>query len=262
MPKVEDYVAYFKELAGKAGLSEEQAKGVIEVLNNPTIREGFVPRPNYSSDLDSVVAKTKAEATAQAKAFYDDWFAKEGKPAYDKSQQVIKDYAQYVALYGPLDGSPSGSNPSAGGNGNYATPEQVKQSISEALAATMGSVVNMQKKSMRVAAKHLREFNEVLDPDDLEKFASEKGYRDIDQAYQAYVSPRIEEKRNAEWEAKVKAARDEGAKEERSRLKVPHDFKSREYVNPFTKPREKVENPEAASRDAFLSGWDADANKK
>ena len=260
MPKVEDYVAYFKELAAKAGLPQEQADKVLEALNNPTIREGFVPRPNYSSDLDSATARAKAEATTSAKSFYDDWFQKEGKPAYDKSQSIIKDYAQYVALYGPLDGQPTGTG---GGNGNnYLTPEQAKQMMSEGQAALMGSIVGMQKKSMRVATKHLREFNEVLDPDELEKFASTHGINDIDQAYNAYVQPRIAEKQNLDWEAKVKAAREEGAKDERSRLKVPHDFKAREYVNPFTKPRDKVENPEAASRDAFMAGWDEAANKK
>ena len=256
MPKVEDYIAYMTELAKKAGFTDEQAKPLLEALKNDTIREGFVPRPNYSSDLD----RTRAEATTSAKAFYDNWFATEGKPAHDKALAAISELSKYKSLYGDLDGD-GNANAGAKTNGNYLTQEQFQQELAKSLSSVNAATVAMQKKSMRIAAQHLKDFQEVLDPDDLEKFATEHNLSDIDLAYREYVSPRIQKRQAAEWEEKVKKAKEEGALEERSRMKTRTPG-GREYTNPFLKPRDvKADDPEAG-RAAFISGWDADANKK
>lgn len=262
MPKREDYVAYMTELAKKAGFTDEQAKPLLEALNNETFREGFVPRPNYSSDLDSAVKRAKDEATASAKAFYDDWFAREGKPAYDRALAATEALGKYKQLYGDLDGTPS-PLPAGGGNGTNGTltKEQVQEMLNQGLAAAMTPIVNMQKTAMKIATQHYATFNEVLDPDDLEKFARDKGLTDVGIAYKEYVSPRLQERQNKEFEEKLKKAREEGAKEERSRLNVPANYAPREYVNPFLKPRD-ANAPADAGRSAFFEGWDEAANKK
>ena len=261
MPKVENYEDYFKELAKKAGLSDEQAAPVLEALKNDKIREGFVPRPNYSADLDSVKAKaaeeSRAAAIAESKAFYDNWYKTEAKPAYDKALAIQDQLSKYQTTYGALDDglNYSGSN----GGSKQIKMEDVEKLVRDATAAQAAAFIDMNKKSMKFATKHLQEFNEVLDPDDLEKFAQTNGYSDIGQAYSAYISPRIQAKQTEEWEAKLKAAKEEGITEGRSRA-TASSVGAREYVNPFMKPSETTVDPNAG-KNAFYAAWDEHANK-
>ena len=264
MPKVEDMKKYAAELAKKAGLDEEQAKTLEALMDNDTIKNGFVARPNYSADLDSIKAKTaeeaKASAYTEAKAFYDKWWNETGEPAYKQSQAVVEKYAKYRELYGDLDGSVSGTGMHGnGGNGNgrQLSTEDVEKLLQERLAATNSAYINTTKQAMRVTGRHLKEFGEVLDPDELETFATRNGYTDIGKAYDAYVAPRREAKQQEEWEAKVKKAKEEGLQEGYTR-RVNTAPGGREYVNPFLKS--SGADPEAG-RNAFFEAWDEHANK-
>ena len=99
MAKIDDYKTYFAELAKRAGLTEEQAKPVLEALSNEAIhkvfRDGFKALPDYSYDLDQVRDTTRTSAVAEAKKFYDDWFREKGEPAYLQHKKVADEYAEY-----------------------------------------------------------------------------------------------------------------------------------------------------------------------
>ena len=106
MPKVEDYIAYFNELAKKAGFTDEQAKPILEALKNDTIREGFVPRPNYSHDLDEANAKARTAAIEEARTFYGNWVNTDVLPKYQTQiDAATKKLTRYQELYGDLEGS-------------------------------------------------------------------------------------------------------------------------------------------------------------
>jgi len=260
MAKKDDFIKEMQELASKAGLDAEQAKALEAIAANDAIREGLVTRSNYSRDLDAVKAKATTEATEKAttdaKAFYDNWYQTEAKPAYDKALSVQELLGKYQSTYGTLDGTPdpTNSNPT-----KYITPEEAQKMVTDATSATQAAFIDMQKKSMRVATQHLHDFNETLDPNDLEKFAKDQGYSDIDIAYDKYVEPRKLAKQQEDWEAKVKAAKEEGVKEGYSR-QVATSPGGREYVNPFTKPNPNADNPDAG-RDSFFAEWDEQANQ-
>ena len=261
MAKVEDYKAYWMELAAKAGVPEDKAKAMAETLGDEAVakafKQAFKAVPDYSYDLDQVRDKTKSEATAEAKAFYDNWYATQAKPAYEHNLKIIEEYNRYKSLYGDVNNAEGAGN--VGANPGYMTEKQAEEMINRAMAAQNAAYVGLTKNSMRIATQHLREFGEVLDPDDLDKFASNKGFTNLDQAYKEYVAPRQEAKHTVEWETKVKAAKEEGAREERSRSKHPADSHGRGYVNPFTKQGEalpKDADPTVHARNAFMDGWD------
>lgn len=257
MAKIENYRDYFAELAKKAGLTDEQAKPVLEALSNEAIhrvmKEGFKALPDYSFDLDQVRDTTKASSVAEAKKFYDDWFATTGKPAYDEHVRVANEYKQYQQRYGALDRS-GGDN---GGNTNTFSKDDAQKLIDTALAARDAAYVGLTKAAMRVAVRHLKEYGEVLDPDDLEKFATEHKFSDINTAYDAYVKPKADAAAKTKHDKEIVDAKAEGAREALSRHKIPADSKPREYINPFlSKPDiPKDADPEKFARDAFLEGW-------
>ena len=262
MAKVEDYKAYWMELAAKAGVPEDKAKAMAETLGDEAVakafKQAFKAVPDYSYDLDQVRDKTKAEAVAEAKKFYDDWYNAQAKPAYEHNLKIIEEYNRYKSIYGDINNA-EGTGNNAGANPGYLTERQAEELINKAMAAQNAAYVGLTKNSMRIATQHLREFGEVLDPDDLDKFAANKGFTNLDQAYKEYVSPRVAERQAKDMETKLKAAREEGAREALSRAKHPGDSHGRGYVNPFTKQGEALPKdavPEEHSRNAFLDGWE------
>jgi len=264
MAKVDDYKTYWLDVAAKAGIPEDKAKAIAEHLGDEAIakafKQNFKALPDYSYDLDQVRDRTKAdttaEATAKAKAFYDDWWKNTGEPAYLESVRVADDYRKYRELYGDLNND--GSN-----NGKPTPPsfsrEDADKMIAERLAAHDAAYVGLTKGAMKIAVQHFKDYGEVLNPDELEKFANENKLGDLNSAYEAYVKPRAEEKAKEKHEAELAAAREEGAREALSRHKLPADSKPREYVNPFLSTTEvpKDTNPEAFSRDSFMEGWNS-----
>lgn len=58
--------------------------------------------------------------------------------------------------------------------------------------------------------QHKDEFGEIMQPEDLIKFANEKGYRDIKQAYDAWILPRREEARTKKYKEEIELAEKRG----------------------------------------------------
>lgn len=253
MGKLEDLKKYGQELAKKAGLNEEQVKTLLEAFDNETIREGFVMRPDYSRDLDKAAAKAKDKAEKDAKAFYDNWWSTEAKPAYDKAIALQEQYAKYKQLYGDLEqqnlNDGNNNKPPAG-----MTQEQIDKLISDKLAGVNENYSRTLKEAMRISTQHLKDYGEILDPEELEKFAAEHKYTDIPTAYQNFVAPKLKEKEEAAWQKKLEEAKAEGVKEGRSQAPTFPGERPREYVNPFLKQRGIPEgkDPKEVSRDAFL----------
>lgn len=243
----EEWKAYAKELGDKAGLDKEQAAAWLQVFDNEKIREGLVSRSDYSRDLDSVRDKsakdTKDKVTQDIRAYYQKWADTEVQPKLDQALKVVDELSKYKAAYGDLTSSGNGDNPPVP---KGLSKEDVEKMLADQLSAIQGSVISRQKAAMRVASRHLHDFNEVLEPDELEKFAQEHGYTDIDKAYSAFVQPRHEAALAEKHKEEVAKAREEGIKEGRSRAAAPTAHE-REYTNPFFRAKdEKGEDPRAA----------------
>src|SRR5262252_3860872 len=119
MPKVNDIKAYWKEVANKAGLSEDEMKTVAGVLDNDKIakafNDGFKPLPDYSHDLDDVRNRTKVEGDQSAKDAVQKYYESQ-KANFDEYLRVIDGYKKYQELYGDLGNpNPNGNQPTTGG---------------------------------------------------------------------------------------------------------------------------------------------------
>jgi hypothetical protein len=259
MAKIEDYKAYWMELAAKAGVPQDKAQAMADVMGDEAVakalKQGFKAIPDYSYDLDQVRDRTKAEATAEAKAFYDNWYKTTGEPAYLEHQRIADEYKRYKETYGDLDG---GGNGNGNRNAPSYTKEDILKEVESRLAARDAAVVNLTKQSWRYPLRHYKQFGEEIDPDALEKFAADNKFSNLDEAYLAFIRPKMEAKAQVEMEAKLKAAKEEGAREALSRHKIPTDSKPREYVNPLNPANvvPKDADPDQFSRDEFLKAWD------
>jgi len=255
MAKIEDYKAYWLDVAAKAGVPTDKAQAIADAMGDEAVAKAmkahFKAIPDYSYDLDQVRDRTKSEATAEAKAFYDNWYKTQGEPAYQEHVRVANEYKKYKELYGDLDGN------SNGGGAPRITKEEVEGIINDRLVAQNAAYTGLTKSAMKIAVSHFKEFGEVLDPDALERFGVEHKSPTLEVAYADFVKPKIDAKTQVDFEAKLKAAKEEGAREALSRHKIPTESKPREYTNPFQAKVEipKDVDPDSFSRDSFLDAW-------
>lgn len=252
---------YYKGLAQKAGVKDEQIASVLQVLEDDTLGkvflDAFVPRPQYSSDLDAREnAKKAAETEAQKLR---DWYEKDGRPAYEQNLRGVAALKKYEETYGPLDESSNRRERQEAANQSGLTLEEVTKLLDKRLQEQGQAYVGLTKTAVRISQDYTRRFNEPLDVDELEQFALKRSLP-LDLAYDAYIAPKVEKATTAAWEAKVAAARLEGEKAARSKSGLPADSGPREphpifdHVDLDKKGRADV-NEDKASRDAFLEGW-------
>ncbi len=251
-----DFVSYWKELAAKAGLPEEQAIKVTEALQDESVSkvfgEKFKTISDYSRDLDAVRDRTRAETEGK----YTDWY-NQAMQVHQQNLAISDKYRKYQETYGELDDqNASGGN----GRGDSLSRKEVEELLRNTLAERDKAVIGLQRQTAKVATSHVARFKEALDWDTVEKLAVERGV-DLQTAYNEYIQPRIEAESRQEWEAKVKTAREEGAKEALSKVKIPIDTSpadphmvfdakvGKEYQD--MTPAER----EAQGRDAFYDEW-------
>ncbi len=73
----------------------------------------------------------------------------------------------------------------------------------------------------KLAMQHLKEYGEVLDPNDLLKISAENGGININLSYEKYVQPKREELNKKQMDEAVAKARAEGAAEAVKNLQIP-----------------------------------------
>ena len=105
-----DLKAYWKEIAGKSGLSAEEAAQVEAALGNANVAKafesGFKPLPDYSRDLDSVRDRTRKELESKHAADIAKWeeYSAKQEPKYQEYLKGLTKLQQYQTLYGELQG--------------------------------------------------------------------------------------------------------------------------------------------------------------
>jgi hypothetical protein len=124
----------------------------------------------------------------------------------------------------------------------YMKADDVRQLVDAAVRDTQEQGVSLIALTPQLSMRHYIEFKEPLNLFEVVKHARESGLR-LDLAYEDYIKPRMEERRQKELDERIKAAREEGALEERKRQ--------------FTQPY-----PISTSEPSTLDGLKADFKKQ
>ena len=254
---------YTQELFKKAGLDgDEQAKAIIEALGKneklqKAFKDGFVETGQHHSTVDKLKGEWEGKYTQaeQKVRQYDEWYNSQAKPAFDQYQKAQIALQQYQATFGPID-TATDVRQAAAATG--LSKEDVQAMLNETVQRQNTAYVGLLKDMTRISGEHVQRFKEPLDVDAFEEFANKSGLPPR-AAYEKFVAPRVQEQQNTEFEAKIKAAREEGARDALSKHKLPVESGPRESHLVFDRkePEGKMSDlqQEQASRNAFLEGW-------
>jgi hypothetical protein len=252
----EDLKAYWQELADKAGLDPQVVANMNAALGDEavarTFRQAFVPVPDHHSQLDQI--RAEADAT---KTRYEDWYANTALPAYQTNLNGIDRLHQYEAVYGEL--SPGEATRSDANALGFKSKAELDKYLDDRLRAERAGTVSLMKSIPKMSVDYLHRFGEVLDTDEIEKI-SIRDSLPPDLAYERYIAPRVETQRQKDFDAKLKEAREQGAREAMTKNHIPIDSTPRES-SPFfdrdapTPPPANEFEADRASRAAFMDGW-------
>lgn len=251
---VEDITKYWQKVVKDQGVPQEQADAVLKLLSDEAagkaFAQAFVPQSDYSRDLDKARDEWKGKADeALAKVNqYNDWYEKTAKPATEQYAKTADRLKKYEETFGALED----------GARQQVPPDVVtKKDLEEWTQRSAQNTARVMKDLSSVTVDHFKRFGDTLDVEALEKFAVENNLP-IRQAYDSMIQPRLRERETADWEAKVKAAKEEGARDYASRHQLPVDPKPTES-HPFFDRKEVPQGTSAmaqerASREAFFAG--------
>jgi hypothetical protein len=265
----QEAVEQFKKLT--SGLPKEQQDVLAAALSNEQIADQVAEwgmlKADYSREKNAVAAEKKRLEDEYAAKYtqLQDWAKQNGK-TIEQAQAIYDKYQKYVANYGELDGTPvqqANNTPSL-------TPEQLQKLLDEREQRITGATANFLKSAFKLNTDHQKRFGDPLDIDAFESYITEQRKVDpqlgIESAYRAYIEPKLEAKRAAEFEEKVKAAREEGARDALSRHKLPVDPGPKEYSPAWDPERHKLADKSEAeqeemARDNFVRTWHEAAAK-
>jgi len=253
---VKSVTEYWQELAKKHDIAPERANAILEVLKDDkagkAFLEGFVPQSDYSRDLDKTRDEWKGKLTEAEKKVlgYDDWY-KGARATFDanvvQAQATEAKLKQYTDTFGALDDS--------GGNPKLPPDIVTRKDLEDMARGISGNTASVLKALTHAASDHMHKFGQPLDVDAFEKFMIDNNLAPKD-AYERYVAPKMEEKRNVEFEAKLKTAKEEAVRDYASKHQMPVDTAPREHSPFFDRkemPKDGTElQQERNSRNVFL----------
>jgi hypothetical protein len=262
MPKVADLKAYYRQMAVDAGFDEEKIKQVTAFMEDEkfakVFTEKFKPLPDYSHDLDEVVAKTKANKDKE----YADWYQKE-LDVYNANLAGIEKLKAYEAKYGKLDDTQTREflNDQNRG-GNMLTKEDIEKLKTQWETEMSTKLNNYGTASLEYAEAredHLSRFRKPLD-----RKAFEAAYKEhpewgtLENAYKNFIAPELDKQREADAKAEADRRYEEGVHDGASRRAVPSDSQPRSFSPMFDKDV-KIEKmseaeQEQLSRNSFFEG--------
>ena len=242
-----DAKQYLQSLAQAAGVPETELESALKVFENEKLSkalvDGVMMRSDYSKGQDALRKKEEELGT---------WYQDVLKVTADNKQAVEQATAiadRYKQQYGDL--TDDGGKPIIASPTNGAEVKELREALQRQEANTLG----LFKVGLRVATQHLKDFNEVLDTDALAKFAVEKGLT-LEAAYKEFVAPRVADRQKTEMDEKLKAAREEGARDALSKHKLPTDPTPRAPHPFFDRPTpEQAPQGRTGLRDEFVSAF-------
>lgn len=176
--------------------------------------------------------KVASHADNLVKTATDDYNAQVGRVrALEQEVKNHRDWygtanADYLNMKAELDAMKA-QVPVPGGNpidtSKFMTKEEIQSAFTNHSKAQGDAFANALKTTTRIIQRHANKFGGAeLDLDAVDKIAIEKNLP-LEAAYNDYIRPMEEEKRNTDQEARVKAAKEEGAREALSRHRLPVD---------------------------------------
>lgn len=262
-----DLKAYWKEIAGKSGLSAEEAAQVEAALGNEKVakafEQGFKPLPDYSRDLDGVRDRTRRELEDKHKSELAKWeeYAAKQEPKYQEYLKGLTKLQQYQALYGELDGQQRYQDDRQ--RGDMLTKAEVQAMLKaerEQIAAEQRQREASYLDYFDISRDYERTFKKPFDQAAFQKFMAER--QDLQGAgmklaYKEFVGPDAEAARQAEWQAKMDARYQEGIRDGASRKVTPSGHSPKTF-SPLLDQKSDVKKmgdfeQEQHSREAFLA---------
>lgn len=253
-----------QETFKRAGVPQERIDAFLQALGDDSVQkaftQNFVETSQYHSNLDRMKNEYEGRLsqTQQQVQAWDKWWQDNGAtinqlPTYAKKLQA------YEAMYGRLDGDATAGEIRQAATATGLTKQEVQELLDQRTAQVASATSTLMKDIAYVTADHQQRFRgEPLDLDKLEEFAA-KSNLPLRQAYKEFINPRMEETRKSEFEAAIKAAREEGAKDALSKHKLPVDSRPKEPHPLFDQkvpPKELNDfQQERHSRDTFLEAW-------
>jgi hypothetical protein len=244
-----DVKQYIDQLAQTAGLSEEEKTNLLKVAANEKfakgLEENILLRSDYSRNMDSL----KAEKDKWTK-WYTDTLAQT-----QANQKLVADYEAKVKAfeqqYGALDTTTTTHQVQ-----DVFGKTEVEKLLNEKLQQQTNSMITVMEWLGQKPIEHYKTFGEPMDVSAIKKLAVEKGYS-LDQAYAEYSGPLQQARQAAEVEAKIKAAREEGAREFASTHKMPIDARPREHHLIFDRKQDVQPVSERERAAAFAESWNS-----
>lgn len=259
----EDLKQYAQEMFRKAGVSQAMTDAFVQTLGDPTVekafREGFVPTSQHHSTIDKMKGEWEGkytQADSQVKA-WNEWWAKNGATiqAIPETYQRLQAYEQ---TYGKLDMNSSNSEIRQAAQASGLTKQEVEEMLAQRTQTLAQATSTLMKDVAYITADHQQRFKEPLDLDKLEEYAAKSGLP-LRQAYKEFISPKSEEIRNAEFEARLKAAKEEAVRDYASKHQLPVETKPKEPHPIFDQkapdPQLNEFQRERNSKEAFLNAW-------
>ena len=242
-----DVKAYLEGLAQSAGLDETTKAAVLQAASTEKfakqLGDDILRHQDYSRMADELRKKE-----GELGIWYQDVLkiTADNKKAVDDATSIAERYRQQ---YGDL--TEDGGKPLIASPANTAEVKELREALQRTEANTLG----LFKVGLRVATQHLKDFNEVLDTDALAKFAVEKGLT-LESAYKEFVAPRVADRQKTEMDEKLKAAREEGARDALSKHKLPTDPMPRAPHPFFDRPKpEEAPQGSRGLRDEFVQAF-------
>lgn len=219
LTKDEAFAAFLTELQNE--FPEDQREQVAAALNGSAkAKDAFLRQSDYSRFMDEARAEREAVRTAAeaeiatARDIADKW-NKWGETSYSELSTATERLRQYEATYGPIDPN----NPAKAVPGF--SKDEVAALLEAKLTERSQQMVAFADVLTDLKMSHRDSFKEPLPTQDLLKFAADNGITDLTRAYGLFTQPRIEERREQEHADALKRARDEGAREALSNVKLP-----------------------------------------
>lgn len=244
---------YIARLAQQFGLDEKAllAKAESDAEAAKLIDEGVMLRSDYSRKQDEL-ARMKADAEA-IKSKNEQYYDTVWKPQWAEREKAVEqqkaelarykaESAAYREVYGTLEGFKASAD--AGGNGNGNAPAAnawLDQKRYETDMQTNRMIAGLSGREFALAtAKYSADIGGVMDVDAFDKFVNDGRYLNgvsVDEApkafrraYDEFVRPKLEEKRQAQTEADVTRRIQEGVQAELAkRGPVPIDTSAPGY---------------------------------
>ena len=216
MARTSDFDKFLAEVTET--IPEGRREAFKEMMNDEgvakAVKERVMARSDYSRSKDDLDSKTKefqdyvAGETKKIEQWYD-WYGTATKEvAALKTQNEA-----YKSTFGELDGTNSNKP-------KYMTREDYEKSFVADMRERDAAAIKFADVLTDLKLDYHQEFGKRLNTDAVLKLAQEKGLP-MQAAFNEYVAKDREDKRNADFETKLAAAKAEGRKEALSEHKLP-----------------------------------------